>query len=537
MAKPPGLRQRGGSWEMRVRVPDRLRTIIGQREVIKSFGGVSIREARRLGWAERAAIERRFEEAEVQLGLGDAILGPEQPQRPQLTSARIAEAAKRFLHDLEASAPKVPIGDDEQLDMRNSVDEEAVFLGQQHVLTDATLQSVANSAAAAIGLRLPEGPEKFDFYAAVRDAWLEHLQRQSARLQGNPNPSFNPAFVGVDALHGGENAGLTLSEAVEQYITTPERSTNSASTQKMDRSRLGAMRDILGGDRAVSSISKADMRRYLELLVNLPAHYTMRFPGMTPQEAIAEGEKREAPKLSPRSIKRDVQAVRSFFGWLEKQDYITKNPALHLRGPKVSKKSRRRPFTAAEMRDLLMATADKGKWTYWCARIAMLQGLRLAEPLGLQVRDVEQQDGIWVIRIRKNDIRPLKTEETGRDVPLHPRLIELGILDLLEDRQPEDLLIPDIPRGDGKSFNAAQKRLARILRSHVSKDPDLTFHSLRHSFRDAMRDGGFPRGIEEKLGGWKATSGDAMEGYGRGHRMSVLRDWISKISYDGVIID
>jgi hypothetical protein len=46
-----------------------------------------------------------------------------------------------------------------------------------------------------------------------------------------------------------------------------------------------------------------------------------------------------------------------------------------------------------------------------------------------------------------------------------------------------------------------------------------------------MRDAGLPRGIEEKLGGWASSGSEAMEGYGRGYKMEVLADWLSKIEF------
>ena len=49
-----------------------------------------------------------------------------------------------------------------------------------------------------------------------------------------------------------------------------------------------------------------------------------------------------------------------------------------------------------------------------------------------------------------------------------------------------------------------------------------------------MRDGSFPRSVEERLGGWKAESGNAMDGYGRGHRNATLYEWIAKLDYPGV---
>lgn len=64
MAKPPGLRQRGKSWEMRVRVPKGLHGLLPT-EKVQSFGAISFKDACRLGWDARAHIERQFEEAEV----------------------------------------------------------------------------------------------------------------------------------------------------------------------------------------------------------------------------------------------------------------------------------------------------------------------------------------------------------------------------------------------------------------------------------------------------------------------------------------
>lgn len=60
MAKPPGLRKRGGSWEMRVRVPERLRAAMGKGEIIKSFGGTSNREALRLATQASGVAGRRL---------------------------------------------------------------------------------------------------------------------------------------------------------------------------------------------------------------------------------------------------------------------------------------------------------------------------------------------------------------------------------------------------------------------------------------------------------------------------------------------
>ena len=442
--------------------------------------------------------------------------------------------ARRVLLELEHAAEPIPLDEEAQYDLREALSEEAYQFGRPQAAEDATLQGLTESLARAVGIELPpNGRARFDYYEAGQSALLEHTQRQLERLSGATVATINPAFAGIDKNVGIEEAGVTLSQAVEMYIGAPERSANGDSSRKMDRSRLGALRDILGGDRTASSITKADMRNYLSVLMKLPANYTKRFPGMSPSDAVQAGEAVNAKRLSPTSIKRDIQAVRSFFSWLTKQDIIPSNPAEHVEGPRAPKKSNRRPYSTAEMQKLLDATRSKN-WTYWLTRIAMYQGFRFTEPLGLKVGDLERRGDIWVVKLRSNEYRGLKTEETARDVPLHPKLIELGLLALAEGRKPDELLIRDVPIGAGKAFNAAQKRMGRIVRNSVSGDPNLTFHSLRHNFRDAMREAGLPRGVEERLGGWTSNGAQAMEGYGQGHRIETLANWLAQVDYPGV---
>ena len=93
MAKPPGLRQRGNSWEMRLRVPKRLHSLLPT-EKVKSLGSISFKDACRRGWEARAEIERQFEEAEFKLGLAAKRLLL--PMASRFTDAELVDAARRY---------------------------------------------------------------------------------------------------------------------------------------------------------------------------------------------------------------------------------------------------------------------------------------------------------------------------------------------------------------------------------------------------------------------------------------------------------
>ena len=63
----PGLQKRGGRYAIRVRVPDRLRPIIGKREITKALGTADRRETIARLHATRTEIERLFRSAERKL--------------------------------------------------------------------------------------------------------------------------------------------------------------------------------------------------------------------------------------------------------------------------------------------------------------------------------------------------------------------------------------------------------------------------------------------------------------------------------------
>jgi integrase len=146
---------------------------------------------------------------------------------------------------------------------------------------------------------------------------------------------------------------------------------------------------------------------------------------------------------------------------------------------------------------------------------------------------VEKIGQIWSLRVRENEFRDFKTPVTERDVPIHPTLLKLGILQLAEGRPSKELLFPDVPTGAGSRFNAAQKRLARLIRKNVTPDPKVVFHSTRHSFRDETRNCGIPREMITRLGGWSG-SGAAMDDYGDGYSLTQLKAGLAKVKYGNV---
>ncbi|MGB0902347.1 hypothetical protein [Halocynthiibacter sp.] len=134
---------------------------------------------------------------------------------------------------------------------------------------------------------------------------------------------------------------------------------------------------------------------------------------------------------------------------------------------------------------------------FWVPLILAYTGARRAEIAGLLAEDVATVDGIPCFHIRANTYRGIKGEggeiEKSRIIPVHPHLIELGLIDHASSHitSPTGLLCPDIlPK---KRFqNGRQGQVTKIGESlddfwrkslHLSLNGNprkLCMHSLRH---------------------------------------------------------
>jgi integrase len=142
-------------------------------------------------------------------------------------------------------------------------------------------------------------------------------------------------------------------------------------------------------------------------------------------------------------------------------------------------------------------------------------------------------DGLPCILIGEN--MRVKTKASYRVVPLHQELIRCGLLGHVQRLPDADaLLFDDVPPGpDGYVSSTFSRRFATFWKSLGADEPGrkVTFHSLRHNFRDALRQPGIDRNLAKEVGGW-SRGDDVSDSYGDGARSVVLRPIIDAVSYD-----
>lgn len=126
---------------------------------------------------------------------------------------------------------------------------------------------------------------------------------------------------------------------------------------------------------------------------------------------------------------------------------------------------------------------DPGDPLFWAPLIARLMSLREEEILQLAPGDFGRDGGIDYADIKRWEGNYVKSEASERRVPIHPILIDLGLLKLvdLRRRDGQSRLFPHLKRGavKGKFSEIFTKTFTRYRQDHDVYWPGLDFHAFR----------------------------------------------------------
>ncbi len=352
----------------------------------------------------------------------------------------------------------------------------------------------SNLFSEKITLSLPGGGEAvIDTGDPVKDAEVAQAMLQAT----GSAPAPAPAAPAAPAAPVSES--IKLSEAAQRFCDEKVLGcTWTAKTRGEMESVFDLLRRVLG-NKVMDAFTFADGRRFKETLLRLPPNHTKGvYSGKTIKQILAMSP---AKTMAPRTVNDKIIRSGALFQWAIRQGYCSIDP---FGGLKISIKSRphedRDPFTNDDIKLMLGPVGQKlfkHEWQRWLVLLGIFTGCRLQEIAQLRLCDIDQADGVPVIKITP-DAGPLKTAASERIVPIHPFLSEYGVGIEANYRESlgEKLFFPELQGRSISSGEVAGRWFNRTFLQGIGLRPTkkkISFHSFRHTFAETLK----VRGVDE----------------------------------------
>lgn len=404
-------------------------------------------------------------------------------------------------------------------------------------------------------------PERMDLARKLMRAEIEALERTLERDNGDYSGSPKDPIVKPVTGTARQQAikGETILELFEIYAAENPRNISS-DTLNQARRDIGTFVDYVGSNCPVSRMDKKAVREWKALLMRYPvkASETKAFSGMKIAQIVKYNEKVGKPVLTPRTVNRYLSNLGAFCNWLVNHGYIDQNPTDGMSLSK-EKKISTLPFTTEQLNTLFKSPLFVGcksatEWRnisktgsikirdhrFWVPLIMLYSGARNAEVAQLNIDDVRQEHGHWIMHITEegDGEKSVKTRGSMRVVPIHSELIKFGFLNYHAElkQSGQSRLFPLAGRNSrGQMMADFSREFSRYL-EHIGMKigRGLSLYSFRHGVADALRRAGY---LDEQFGFILGHTSGTMTGrYGMMPEGMLQQrvDLIESISYQGL---
>lgn len=129
---------------------------------------------------------------------------------------------------------------------------------------------------------------------------------------------------------------------------------------------------------------------------------------------------------------------------------------------------------------------------FWLPMLGLFTGGRISELAQMDIADVQQHNGVWAFSINDEGDKSLKTLAAIRLIPIHPVLIQCGILDYVNDAKAHGTKLFSYltPNKFGSYGDTPSERWGNHLDTLNIKDPQKVFHSFRSTSNNRLKQNG-----------------------------------------------
>lgn len=331
-----------------------------------------------------------------------------------------------------------------------------------------------------------------------------------------------------------------LADTINQYMEEKQRlGAWRDKTAEGIRAQFDLLLEYLGPDASLH-MSSDTANEVKAMIMALPKYARSKedFKKLTIRELIAL---EDVERMSATSIAKYLQTYSSFYDWAVKRKDTDENSFKNLVEKTYNDEQVRDEFKPDQIKVMLDEVIHnrsgliKSPYQKWGVLIALYTGARLTEIAQLELSDIKQIDGIWCFDFNdEGENKQLKNKASKRIVPIHSRLLELGILELAQQARDagETRLLYDLPyhKKNGYGRNLSRWFGETFLPRLGMKTESLVFHSFRHTVITRLLQEGVEEAIAKKVIG-HAVEGVMQKVYAKGYKTSQLQDAVERLVY------
>ena len=355
----------------------------------------------------------------------------------------------------------------------------------------------------------------------------------------NMLPQLGRSPVGIEQ-------SVSIAAVVDKYLEEGRIASSWAPKTVVEKGEtLALLVELIGKDKPLASIDKRDAQDVKAVLLKLPKNRNKiaATRGLPAREAVKVVGPNSISMITVNGYLSDYQA---FSTWAVNNGFAEKNMFEGMRVRQASGKAKdteRAAFSTEELKLLYRELVESPRGLVrkeshkWGTLIALFSGARLNEVSQLQLNDIKQVDDIWCFDINDDESKSLKTAASKRVVPIHDKLLQLGLLEYVESlrQQGKVRLFPDFSycaqngygRTLGRWFNE------RFLPKVGLKKKALVFHSLRHSMITELARNDVPEPIVKTIVGHERSGVTQQTYFKSGYTIKQLHEAVNKFNIEG----
>ncbi|MBX5231620.1 site-specific integrase [Rhizobium sp. NLR4a] len=339
-------------------------------------------------------------------------------------------------------------------------------------------------------------------------------------------------------------AGMTIADVAAAYSKERQRGNAWAAKtviEKADHVKL--LEEILGGDTDVRTLTAMEAKRVKDTLLAYPRNRSKN--PLTRGKPLAEVLNRPGIEIiQVATINKYLQTYHELFEWAKQNHHTNENyfSGLAVRQTKRSKEGDRDAYTDDQICLILRTVLHNEDglvtkpYQKWATLIGIYTGARLGEIAQLELKDIHQEDGIWVFNMNEEgDRKSLKTSAARRLVPIHSKLIEAGLLGYVQAMADKKAtrLFPDFSYDPKNGWGRQQSRWFndRLLVQLGLKTKTRVFHSLRHTVNTRLLQAGVADPLVKSIIGHEQDGMTHRQYFKEGFTLQQRNEAMQKLDY------